>query len=183
MLTCVDVGSATFDLWSSWHLRLAAFSGTIVRSFALHAHLDLYLRTPRTFQPPAKHFPVCEGVVSLISQLAGLHEMAFAWRRWLAPNSSSSEARLNPNEPILWFLVNSSLKASPPQIGVETKLFVSVVMFCKKSLHAISPQNWLRWLRGDFYVQPWWFLGAVHFEVRCSPWFNDVVLYFWFHAF
>jgi hypothetical protein len=103
-------------------------------------------------------------------------------KRRLAPNSSPLEVRLNLKEQILWFLVNSPPKVSPPRVGVETKLFVFVTMFCKKVLHVISPHNRLRWLCGDFCVQAWQFFGAVLFEVRCSPWFNDVVLYFWFHA-
>jgi hypothetical protein len=63
MLMRVDASSVTYDLRSS-HLQLVAFGGVAVRSFALCAHLDLCLRTPRTFRPLAKYFLVCEGIVS-----------------------------------------------------------------------------------------------------------------------
>jgi hypothetical protein len=56
-----------------------------VRSFTLGARMDLQLRTPETFRPPAKHSPASEGVMSLISQPAGPFEVAFAWRRRLTP--------------------------------------------------------------------------------------------------
>jgi hypothetical protein len=51
-----------------------------VRSFVLHAHLDLRLRTLGTSRSPAKHFSTCEGIMSLVSQLAGPLEVAFKWR-------------------------------------------------------------------------------------------------------
>jgi hypothetical protein len=55
------------------------------------------------------------------TNLRGSLEVTFGCRWRLAPNSSPSRVRLNPDEPNLWLWASSISKASPPWIGVETK--------------------------------------------------------------
>jgi hypothetical protein len=97
MLTCVDAGLATFEWRSTPRLRFTTFGGTVVRSFTLGARMDLQLRTPETFRPPAKHSLASEGVMSLISQPAGPFEVAFAWRRRLTPILTCSALQAVPS--------------------------------------------------------------------------------------
>jgi hypothetical protein len=183
MLTRVDASLATFNLWSSWQLGLMAFSCTVERSFTLCARLDLCLRTPGTFRPHAKHFLACEGIMSLKSHLEGPLEVAFAWRWRFSPNSSPLEAKLKPKSRSCnsWWTLHQ--KSHPCELGLRQSFSLLSLYFAKKGLHVISSDNRLRWLHGDFSVQAWRFLGAVLFEVCYYPWFNDVVLYFWFHTF
>jgi hypothetical protein len=69
-----------------------------------------------------------------------LLEVAFVWRRRLAPNSSLSNARLNPVEPNLRLSMSSLLKVSPPQVGVEKKLLLLSLCFVKKTSRDITAQ-------------------------------------------
>jgi hypothetical protein len=172
MLTCVDASSATFDLWSLWQLQHTAFGDTAMRSFALHARLDLRLRTLETFRLSSKHFPACECVVSLISHGGEGSPPTVAPRR-------RGSTRMSRSYNSWWTLHR---KRHPRELGLRRSFSFLSLCFAKKGLHAISLHNWLWWLCRDFCVQAWRFLDAVLFERRCSPWFNDVVLYFWFHA-
>jgi hypothetical protein len=55
------------------------------------------------------------------------------------PNSSPSKVMFNPDESNLQFLVSFILKASPPWVGVEASLKLSLTL--QKSLCAIASHN------------------------------------------
>jgi hypothetical protein len=80
---------------------------------------------------PAKQdrssFLTCESVIDPEARLVGSLEVALTWRRRLAPNSSPSKARFNPNEPNLRSLASSVSKESPPRVGVEASSVLVVI--------------------------------------------------------
>jgi hypothetical protein len=69
----------------------------------------------------------------------GMLEVTFIWRRRLAPNSSPSKLRLNPDE-----LNCDSWRAlyqkCPPGVGVETKLSLLSPCFAKRLARDIATQ-------------------------------------------
>jgi hypothetical protein len=129
---CVDADVASFGWQPSWLLRLAAFACASLRALALCSRPDLHLGTPWTLSYLQNILWYVETSWAQDPYWRGLPEVAFI-RRWrLTPNSSPSKAWLNPDEPNLWLSVSSLLKASPPWVGVEAKLFAYVIVFCKK---------------------------------------------------
>jgi hypothetical protein len=83
---------------------------------------------------PTKHggasFTLCDSITNSGSQL----EVAFAWRWKLAPNSSPSNTRFNPDESNLWSLTSSLPKVWPSRIGVETERHSLLLLLFAKRL-------------------------------------------------